>query len=857
LATFARRAAPYAGPLLIVLSVLIVDAAFVFGGLLTNQHEDVVGLTLPTYCFLGKSLASGHIPLWNPFTLSGTPFAADPQSGWAYLPAMLLFSTMSCGRAMRWYVTLQPIIAGLGIYAFLRSERLSRVAATVGGLALALVMAISYIELSIAFSAAIAWTAVLLATASRLFRAERWPARLGWLAATAVAGGQLAAAYASDGLALGFGALLAYVIVRVIGDLRAGRSWKLELGLIGMLAVAAPLVNLAYIAPRIGYLSRATAAFGYANLLRLQSHLTGVPFPPYKAPGSPSIWPLGMVVAPGSYVAVAALVLAFAAFFGKRVRALAIAFASFGLVSYVLSTDAFARYAKAHLTEVPFIDFYLHDPRRFRYGVIIAACVMAGLGMQAFLDAGSARMRAIMLAPGALVWLVLPFAFGVSHSWVWVFGLIAGGIALAVAWRRPVLAAVVPAVVAIEMVASGLSGQTVQYAQTGLGVASQDPGSFAPLRGPSIDAGGYVTRDQFASKIIAAGGGRYVTYAPNQIAKRDGYLPYQTIDYNSLEANGRGMIFGIEDVSGYNSVAPFPYWAYSREADPKPIRYNLTFYRHLTPQMFDLMDVRWVIGSWSPGDEPVPGLVRTLSDGRRVLWRVTGRSLDMGEGPREPERASFVPSWKTVRTAGAARDAVTAEDFDPRAVVVVQGDPGLGSSPPPAGASSSAPVGTVQVVSSERQTLDLEVEAPAPGLVLVRIPWDPHWSATVDGRGVAPLKADAFLMAVPVPKGAHAIRLAYADSSVGLGVLGSFLVLGAIGGGAVFLAARERRRRGPSRHRAPARQATAMSAEQPETVPSRSGVEPRPPSDAATQADDGGATGGGRGGSGRSPDAKR
>jgi len=127
-----RRAAPFAGPALIVLAVLVVDHAFV-GGLVTNQHEDVIGLTLPTYCFLGKTLATGHIPLWNPYTLAGVPFAADPQSGWTYLPAMLLFSTMSCGRAIRWYIVLQPVLAGLGIYAFLRSERCSRPAATVGG----------------------------------------------------------------------------------------------------------------------------------------------------------------------------------------------------------------------------------------------------------------------------------------------------------------------------------------------------------------------------------------------------------------------------------------------------------------------------------------------------------------------------------------------------------------------------------------------------------------------------------------------------------------------------------------------------------------------------------------------------
>jgi hypothetical protein len=784
------RLAPFAGPALIVVAVLIVEHAFWLGGLLTNQHEDILGLTLPTYCFLGKSLAAGHIPLWNPFTLGGTPFAADPQSGWAYLPAMVLFATMSCGRAMRWYLVLQPLIAGLGLYAFLRSERLSRPAATVGGVTLGLVTAISYIGLSIAFAAAVAWTTVLLATASRLFRASSWPARLGWLVAVAVAGGQLTAAYASDGLALGAGALLAYLVVRVIADLRGGRSWRLELGLVGLLVVAAPLVNLAYILPRLGYLSNATAAFGYANLIHLQSHLTGVPFPPYKAPGSPSVWPLGLVVAPGSYVGVAALALSFAAFFGRRLRGLAIGFGAFGLVSYVLSTDAFARFAKEHLAGLPGFDFYLHDPRRFRYGVVLAIAVLAALGLQSFLDAGSSRMRALMLVPGAVVFVLLPFPFGVAHSGVWVFGLLAGGVALAVAWRRPALALVVPVVLAVEMTASGLSGQTTKYEEASLGVASQPPGAFTPLLGPAIDASAFVTPDRFARRILASGGGRYVTFAPDDVRGRDGYLPLQTPPYWNLEANGRGMVFGISDVGGYNSVTPFPYWAYVRAADPKPMRYNINYFRRLTPQILDLLDVRWVIGSWPPEKEPVPGLVPVASDGRQRLWRVTGRSLDVGSGPRTPDDASFVGSWRVVPTAGDARAAVTAKEFDPRTLVVLQGNPGLGAPPsPPTGAVPPA-----RVVPRGRQSMSVDVTAPGRGLVLLRQTWDPHWTATLDGRSVTPLKADAFLMAVPVGPGRHTIVLAYRDGSIGLGVWLSLLTLLAIGGASVVLWRRDRSR---------------------------------------------------------------
>jgi len=50
--------------------VLVELHAFAFGGRLTLQHVDVLSQWLPTYCFLGKSIAAGHIPAWNPFVMA-------------------------------------------------------------------------------------------------------------------------------------------------------------------------------------------------------------------------------------------------------------------------------------------------------------------------------------------------------------------------------------------------------------------------------------------------------------------------------------------------------------------------------------------------------------------------------------------------------------------------------------------------------------------------------------------------------------------------------------------------------------------------------------------------------------------
>src|ERR671914_464391 len=95
------RAAAWLGPALIVACVLFALRGFAFGSDLTNQHPDLLTFWLPRWSFLGRAVAAGELPLWNPFEMAGYRFAADPQSGWLYLPAMVLFGSFPAGLALR------------------------------------------------------------------------------------------------------------------------------------------------------------------------------------------------------------------------------------------------------------------------------------------------------------------------------------------------------------------------------------------------------------------------------------------------------------------------------------------------------------------------------------------------------------------------------------------------------------------------------------------------------------------------------------------------------------------------------------------------------------------------------------
>jgi hypothetical protein len=109
-----------------VAAVLVLFALTGVGAWDLMGTETVVGMdaatqAYPWHSFLGESLSSGDIPAWNPHQFSGTPFAADPLSGWTYLPAMLLFALLPLAGAAKSYLFLHLLLAGLSVYALARS----------------------------------------------------------------------------------------------------------------------------------------------------------------------------------------------------------------------------------------------------------------------------------------------------------------------------------------------------------------------------------------------------------------------------------------------------------------------------------------------------------------------------------------------------------------------------------------------------------------------------------------------------------------------------------------------------------------------------------------------------------------
>lgn len=751
-----------AGPALIAGAVLIVLHQIAFGGRVPSQHPDVLGFWLPTYCFLGDNLAAGHIPAWNPHVMAGVPFAADPQSGWMYLPAMALFTALPCDAAIRWIIVLQPILGGLGLYAFLRSEGLSRPAATLGGLGLALPLASSRLGQFLPFPSALAWTAVVLAACSMYFRQRTSTGRVIWLGLVALAWGQLAAAYFAHGLVIGTGAVLAYVVARLWAQRRSGLEHN-RLGVAALLLVPAALgINLAFLLPRLAYLPRSSFVMANEELSRPSGLL--------------AVWPLRLAVSPGAYLGAALLVMMFLAFRSRRHVHLVVAFSAYALVFFVAGLDVVATNVSGLIAGVSVLGFYAHFPGRLGLALLLVLPIIGAIGFEAWRQLGRGRHLALAGMMAAALWVVVPLLLGVHLSG---FALLAMGSAVAIpilvgTLRRPRLMAIVPAIAAVELLVNGIGGLS-PGGFLGSGLAASDPGRdradplgavragwLVPLRTADVDPGRYRTPGSIARALQQMGEGRYISVVPN-IASGRWYLTAQAPSDWPLLASQRSMLFGLEDVQGYNPIQLARYWAFVRAVAPGPLEYNAALLPGPSPVAFDLLQINFIIRSV---DVFVPGPPQSelIREGKWALFRST---------PDPRSRASLVSSWSVLPDRDEVLSSVTAPRFDPTRQVLLERDPGLGPSPPP----TRRTPGTVSYQQQDAQSASITVQSSAPAIVLIRTPYDPNWHAKVDGRPAPLLVADYVVQAVPVRAGRHRIDLAYDDPWIGYGLLGSAAVL--------------------------------------------------------------------------------
>lgn len=175
----------------------------------------------------------------------------------------------------------------------------------------------------------------------------------------------------------------------------------------------------------------------------------------------------------------------------------------------------------------------------------------------------------------------------------------------------------------------------------------------------------------------------------------------------------------------------------------------------LTPRAFDaMMTVIYSVtnGNWA-GLEDFLGVSQYTSPTNILAWQPRAGFRPLVSAGQKPV---FLDDTNTIWTFGR-------NDFDPATTVFL---------PPDEHSSVTVSNQTTAAILKSNfsdNTVDFEVQAAAPALVIIAQSYYHDWRATVDGHRVPLFRANVAFQAVQVPQGTHQVHLFYRDSAFQIG----------------------------------------------------------------------------------------
>lgn len=720
----------------------------------------------PVYAYLGERLRALDIPGWNPHQFSGAPFAGDPESGWAYLPAMIIYTLLPAEPATVTYIGFHIAMAGVVTYLFARLLGLS----VLGGLIAGASYAFSWVapgamQLVIFFPVAI-WLIVGLAAVELATRAAAWPRRLWCWVLAAVALSQVFAVWlgqASYYVLLAMGAWIVYrtLLVPFAPATPRARVEHCLLTGIGVFGIGAG-VSAAAILPRLDAVSRSNLAGGVYDVESTwelaQVGYSGLGLLMQVAGGySGALWYAG-----AGAVALA-LMSPIVAYAWKPL----LFFIGAAAGSLVLASDNTTPLHTILYALLPrFEGLHEHSPERalIILGPSVALLAGATVTYLARWDRARFALFAVAAVPAALALLVT------RTPWL-------GTDVISRDSQIIVVSACALAALA------GLAPSTTLQGASLLGLLALilwDPGGRIALHGYNDESQWNHTLQSslathsapflydngpasFIAEQSATSPARYAGFDPALLpasATIEGRVP--DIGYrgsgamksplvNWLLVYNWGTWFGIDDIQGYNPLQVRRYVEYIDALNTHGQEYHERdlYPRGLASPLLDPLNMRYLI---VPADAVRRGDIAPLVVGLPAVYQ--------DERVRILERASAFPRAWLVHAArevapGEALTLLAGKSIDPRYEALLEGPlPML--EVPVDGAREQA-----SYARNDPDHIEIAVSNSAPALLMLSEIWDPGWSATIDGEPAPVLLANHIFRAVPVPAGDHTVVLRY------------------------------------------------------------------------------------------------
>jgi hypothetical protein len=703
---------------------------------------DIMGMIYPWRDLAFRSLHSGAIPLWNPYSACGMPFLANDQSAVLNPTNLALNALFAPPRAQTLFALLTLIAACLFTYGFLRSLGGSPLGGMLGGLTFGF-GGFVFVWLGYPLAATAAWLPALLWATHHLARRPTLP-RAALVAA--IIGGQFLSGHLSTSVQM-----LAFWVVFVIYEVAAQRLAEARrfVALAGIalafgLGLGAPqLLPTAeyYRLSTIGEAGRSRWAsdslgaslrkglLGDAWFLRTVARSeAGLLFAP-ELRGNPAfhdyrpIEGYGNYAERASYLGALGLVALVSALLTRRSRGYRrfFAVAAWIVFGILLHLPIFNL-----ATYLPVLRFVA--PHRMRFIFALCGAVAVGLAVTEWERGGGSGRR----GERAALWVALAVvsaitAAGALHTWRQLAPMSSHD---HLAWLRAAkIIAPIAASIALgaALLGSRWVGQRTLFVGLAL-IAVCDllvlGARWHPLARPENVA----PELPVIERLRASAGQMRITGPP-------------TVLRTNL-----AILYGLYDVRAY---------------DPISVRRYVALVETLNgaaPGTAPSLE----LGS----ERPVPALERLTSVGYALrLNERTPPSMERVAG--SVPRAYVTSSVRAVSAPDAL--ATLGAGLDPRGATLIEAD---------GGSSEEGPIRAAEIVCHEAHRVVIHATAARPAWLVLTDTQYPGWRARVQGRVAEIFPANYAFRAVRIPKGGSEVAFTYEPASYRLGVFIGLLSLG-------------------------------------------------------------------------------
>jgi hypothetical protein len=374
--------------------------------------------SLPMRMLLGRMIAQGTLPLWNPHTFAGMPLLASVQPGVLY-PPNWLFAALPPGAAINAVIIITYQLALIGAYLYARELHMGRAAALLTGITFTFGgFMISHLE-QVNFIAAAAWLPWILLIMEKLYRARSW--REAWRFS---AGGAMCIALhffaglpqATAHIALVCGAYFLFSLF-IRSDRPKGFSerGRFAAAITAMVVCGALLSAVQFLPARELQLQGERAAISYETFATFSMpprRLLSFVAPYFFGGALPSLygvagwdhWWLHKYV--HGYVGMIALLLAAMAILTAKSNRLVWFWAGVAVAALLLSFGSHLPFDLHRLLyHIPVYNLF-RGPYRHTYEFTFAMAMLAGLGMNAIEKDGATSQRAFLYSSIAIMIIV-------------------------------------------------------------------------------------------------------------------------------------------------------------------------------------------------------------------------------------------------------------------------------------------------------------------------------------------------------------------------------------------------------------------------------------------------------------------